>query len=157
MYTDLELDEMMQEKQILLARPNKFLVDRMVDFLERNNYETHQLSSLDQLPHVQSDNLHGIVISTGAISEVKENYVAVYNEVSKRFPDVPVAFTVTSNKLAVNESIKQNLLLKGLDVQLMSVAEASAEKEISSKIVLVIHEDDLLRPSSNNAATHFFK
>lgn len=147
----------MQEKQILLARPNQHLTGKVTQFLARNCYAAQKLTSLDQLPHISTENLHGIVISTTAISEIKENYASVYQAISKRFPDVPVAFTVTADKSTMHESIKQNLLLKGLDVTLMSVAEASASKEISNKIVLIIHEDELLRPSSNKAANHFFK
>lgn len=147
----------MREKQILLARPNQLLTDKMGQFLARNHYAAQKLTSLDQLPHINAENLHGIVISTSAISEIKENYASVYRAINKRFPDVPVAFTVTADKVSMHESIKQNLLLKGLDVTLMSVAEAAVSQQISNKIVLIIHEDDLPQASSDAAAHHFFR
>lgn len=147
----------MQAKQILLARPSRHLADRVKQFLKRNSFAPRSLTSLDQLPHINAEHLHGIVISTNAISEVKENYASVYRAISERFPDVPVAFTVTADKATMHESIRQNLLLKGVDVSLMSVAEAAVKNKISSKIVLIIHEDDLPRADSDLAAHHFFK
>jgi len=147
----------MQNKQILLARPNEFLTKKMSRFLARNRYATRKLTSLDQLPHIEAEHLHGIVISTSAISDLKENYASVYCAISKRFPDVPVAFTVATNKSDMLEAIKLNLMLKGQDVRLISVAEAAVSKVISSKIVLIIHEDDLPQASSDLAAHHFFK
>jgi hypothetical protein len=147
----------MQTKQILLARPNKHLVGRVTSFFARNSYAAQELTSLDQLPHIKTENLHGIVISTSAISDIKENYASVFSAISKRFPDVPVAFTVTADKAAIHKSIKQNLLFKGMDVTLMSMAEAAVSNKISSKIVLIIHEDDLPQASSDLAAHHFFK
>ncbi len=146
----------MQEKHILLARPNQLLAEKMGQFLIRNHYKAQTLTKMEQLPHIKPDGLDGIVISTNAVSEVKENYASVYGLVKKYFPDVPVAFIVSSDKDTMIQSIKQNLQLKGQDVTLLDVSKAAAGRAGPGKFVLVIHENELGQPISDEVTNHFF-
>lgn len=146
----------MQEKHILLARPSQLLAEKMGQFLTRNHYKAQKLTKMEQLPHIKPDGLYGVVISTSAVSEVKENYASVYGLVKKYFPDVPVAFTVSSDKDSMIKSIRQNLHLKGQDVTLLDVSEAAAGRPGPEKFVLVIHENELGQPISDEVTNDFF-
>jgi len=146
----------MQEKHILLARPNQLLAKKMGQFLNRNHYKAQTLTKMEQLPHIKADGLDGIVISTNAVSEVKENYASVFGLVKKYFPDVPVAFIVSSDTDTMIESIKQNLELKGQEVTLLDVTKAAAGRAGPGKYVLVIHENELGQPISDVVTSDFF-
>ncbi|MFY0689550.1 MAG: hypothetical protein JXQ90_20435 [Cyclobacteriaceae bacterium] len=134
----------MKTKKILLARPNKFIVDEMKGLLKDSNFLPVPISNLDEIHKFSKEEVGGVVVSTAVISSIKEDYEDVILDVTSAFPGIPVMLATLVEVELMKKSINIRLQKVGLDYHIRSITEVETKSSIDPRHDLVIvHKDDI--------------
>ena len=128
-------------KKILLARPNGFMVNHMLTFIESVGCKPICLDDISDINNHDSDQLAAIVISTSVTSTVSQSFKEVLCYVAHNLPTVPI-FLAT---LADIEVVKKcgSLVLNDSDIlrEFKSIDELSLNPRNKNEILIIKKEN----------------
>ena len=130
------------ERRVLLARPNRTIVDDMEAFLEANGFTPVRLATLEEA--AGQEGVVGVVISTAIVSEVMASYAEVFDEVRRLYPSIRIAFATLLDLRRSTRALGDRLGDRLAGGCLFAVEEASLHvSELGTKDgYLVLHHHD---------------
>lgn len=130
----------MSIKNVILARPNLFIVKEMKKLISDCGYTAGQVSSIQDMKNFHASSVGGIVISTGLSSTVQENYMETLVEAKKNFPEAPILLASMIKFELSKTSIEIELKKSGSHYKLLSMKEAAKRTSINHKEEIVLLE-----------------
>ncbi len=126
-------------REILVARPNAFILKNMKQLLHDCEKQPIVLQQFEELDDLKNAKFSGIVISTAVSSSLNASFESVLESVLKNFKGVPILLATLLDSEKAKRSLQ--LLLKKLesDHELVSVSEV-IKNEVSPRDKLLIIE-----------------
>lgn len=150
-------------KNIVLARPNLFIVNEMKRLMEDSSFTPVKINDLSELGRLKDKNISGVVISTSLNSPVGASYGEVINRVRNEFPNKPILLASMIDVDSSRKSIELNLKKDGLTGNLVSMAEASKNGDLlkESDDMLILEKSDITNsikyPGTKKVIGEYFK
>lgn len=141
-------------KKILLARPHPFIVKEMQPFLEQNGFSAKKLVSLSELPSNVAG-LSGAIISLAVESSVNETVEAVFSELRRVSPNVPVLFAAMLTFDAMKGVLRRLAKSNEIEATILGVDLASKGHPDLGKpnTFLYLSNSDFVTPEKRALAT----
>lgn len=111
-------------KTILLARPHPFIVTEMKPFLEQTGFSVRKLAIMAELPSSVAG-LSGAIISLAVESSVNETVEAVFTELRRVSPNVPVLFAAMLTLDAMKGVLRRLAKGNGIEATILGIDLAS--------------------------------
>lgn len=134
-------------KSVLLARPHPFIVSEMKPFLEENGYAVKKIESLVELkPNVAG--VSGAIISLAIVSSMGETAEAVFAEIRKVSPRLPVLFAAMISFEEMKSAIERIAKNSSIEATILGVDAANENHPELGKpnTLLYFSKDDLTNP-----------
>ena len=145
-------------RTVLLARPHPFIVSEMKPFLEQNGYSPQKLDSLaDMAAGVAGAS--GAIISLAVVSSVGESAEAVFTELRKSAPRLPVLFASIIDFAAAKSTMERLAKNAGITGTILGIDSASESNPALGKpdTFLFLNKDDLISAEKRALATRIIK
>jgi hypothetical protein len=125
-------------KEILIARPNAFIVKNMKGILDDCGKNPIVLADIEEMEKHKDANLCGVVISTAVTSSIAGSFEEVLSKVLTHFRDIPILLPTMLDLEKAKSSIYLTLSRIGVSHELVSVEEASKRAVINSANTMII-------------------
>lgn len=145
-------------RNIVLARPHPFIVSEMKPFLEQNGYTPAPLAALADLP-ASTVGAAGAIISLAVVSPIGATAEAVYTELRKSAPRLPVLFASIIDFAAAKSTLERLAKNAGVTGTILGIDAASETNPALGKpdTFLFLNKDDLVSPDQRALAARILK
>ncbi|MFY0624753.1 MAG: hypothetical protein JXR07_00545 [Reichenbachiella sp.] len=149
------------KKQIILARPNLFIVNEMKKLMNDCRFDPFRLTKKSELDTLNSENVSGFVISTSLHSPIEMGYIEMIEKLMDKHPDKPILLASMISAENTKKSINLNFEKNNLDCEVLSISDSNEGKNLDKKRQLLIIEksditNDDLYPTTKATVERFF-
>ena len=130
----------MNSKNVILARPNTFILKSMKQLLKDCNCIPTPINRLSMLNEFNSNQVSGVVVSTAVISSVGEDLEVVIKAVAERYTGVPILMASMIGLDKIKDVIDLKLKKMDLDFTLISAKDAYESGPVNPKNQIIVLE-----------------